>query len=81
MSSLAQGFQARVDRPVIDKTGLKGYFDIRVPVDWDPTTLVPGGPPPDTDPQILDALGLKLESGRAMVEVLVIDHLEKPTEN
>ncbi len=73
MSTLTQLFQARLDHPIIDKTGLKGLFDIRVPVEFNPTT--------DTDFQIRDYLGLKLEPARAVVEVLVIERAEKPSQN
>jgi len=62
-------------RPVIDHTGINGKFDLRL---W-------WGRDPDTDPDIFSALqeqlGLKLESGRAPVETLIVDHVEKPTEN
>jgi len=80
MSTLAQSLQAQSDRPVIDKTGLKGYFDIRVPVEFGADPTAPGGRL-DVNAQILDGLGLKLESSRARIEVLVIDRAEKPTEN
>src|SRR6185369_6982855 len=81
MSALAQSFQAQGDRPVIDKTDRKGLFDIRVPIELPGPT--PGGPPPrpDTNPQVLEALGLKLESGRGQVEVFVIERAEKPNVN
>jgi uncharacterized protein (TIGR03435 family) len=81
MSALTQSFQGQVDRPVIDKTGLKGLFDIRVPVEFELPT--PGQPPapPNTNPQVLEGLGLKLESGRGQVQVFVIERAEKPTVN
>jgi uncharacterized protein (TIGR03435 family) len=81
MSALTQSFQGQVDRPVIDKTGLKGLFDIHVPVEFELPT--PGQPPvpPNTNPQVLEALGLKLESGRGQVEVFVIERAEKPSVN
>jgi uncharacterized protein (TIGR03435 family) len=69
-------------RPVIDRTGLKGRFDI------DFRAAPPGareGSPAGALPPIAtaleDQLGLKLLQDRAPVEVLVIDRLEMPTEN
>jgi uncharacterized protein (TIGR03435 family) len=68
---LTQSFQSQVDRPVIDKTGLKGLFDIRVPLES----------PINTKSPVLEALGLKLESARGQVEVFVIERAEKPSVN
>jgi len=86
MSALASGFAARSGRPVIDKTGLKGFFDIKVLLSPDPNPPAPDaglgrGGAASADPEILDALGLKLEPSRAVIEVLVIDSIEKPAPN
>jgi uncharacterized protein (TIGR03435 family) len=79
ISNLASCFQSEVDRPVIDKTDLKGLYDIppRPPADPNPT----GGPQVSTLPLALDQLELKLELSRATLEVLVIDGVERPSEN
>jgi bla regulator protein blaR1 len=75
-----------VDRPVLDRTGLTGTFDMDFV--WAPR---PNGPPPPgftPDPDgptffeaIQDALGLKLQPQTGPVDVLVIDHVEQPLEN
>jgi uncharacterized protein (TIGR03435 family) len=71
--------QRMVELPVVDKTGLTGSFDIRIPVEIEhPSIYVL---PPETLPQVLTGFGLKLESGRAAVQVLAIDRVEKPVEN
>jgi uncharacterized protein (TIGR03435 family) len=83
-----------LDRPVIDKTGLTGRFDIRLVFAADqgaPGILrnVPGpSAPPTSDsgsPGIFTAiqeqLGLKLVATKGPVELLVIDHVELPREN
>jgi uncharacterized protein (TIGR03435 family) len=74
-------------RTVLDKTGLKGNYDVTLnwaPDDGQPT-LLNGVPQEETRPSIFTALqeqlGLKLESQKAPVEVLVIDHVERPSEN
>ena len=94
MSRIAQLLTQSVGRPVIDKTGLTGYFDFTL--QWTPQPgsempIRPAGeppapPPPAADPDgpnlftaIQEQLGLKLESARGPVEVIVIDRLEKPT--
>jgi uncharacterized protein (TIGR03435 family) len=74
-------------RPVIDKTDLKGFFDVHL--EWLPAEPpVPGvtpGPPSGDSSSIFralqDQLGLRLEPARALVETLVIDRAERPTEN
>jgi uncharacterized protein (TIGR03435 family) len=78
----------RDDRPVLDKTGLAGRFDFELTWAPDPTRSGGrGGPPgdsanaPDLFIAVQEQLGLKLESARARVEALVIDHVEKPSEN
>jgi uncharacterized protein (TIGR03435 family) len=76
-------------RPVIDKTGLRGYYDIRL-------EYPDVGPPPTSVEDverlrtqrkdrfistIQEQLGFKLEPTTALVEVLVIEHVDKPSQN
>ncbi|SPE36847.1 putative Antirepressor regulating drug resistance protein [Candidatus Sulfopaludibacter sp. SbA3] len=82
-----------VDRPVIDKTGITGRFDIHVKFSREGTALesirLNKGPSTAADPTgapsifvaLQDELGLRLEAGRGPVDTLVIDHIEKPSEN
>jgi uncharacterized protein (TIGR03435 family) len=81
---------AVLDRPVVDKTGLTGSFDFDLKWKPDETQFDgKGGKGPfrgdDNDADIFtavqDQLGLKLEARKEPVEVLVIDHIEKPDEN
>jgi uncharacterized protein (TIGR03435 family) len=81
LSTLAQNLAGNMDRIVLDKTGLTGDFDFTL--EWNPDIAQP-----DTDtsrPTIFTAiqeqLGLKLESTKGPVEVLVIDSVQRPTEN
>jgi uncharacterized protein (TIGR03435 family) len=83
----------QLDRALINKTDLKGLYDVKL--QWSPGLggtglaggLGPGTPPPlPTDqPELFTALqeqlGLKLESARGPVEVLIIDSVQKPAEN
>jgi uncharacterized protein (TIGR03435 family) len=70
--------------PVSDKTGLKGVFDIDL--HWTPDETQFGGRAKTDDsggPSIFAALherGLNLEAGKTLVEILVIDHVERPGE-
>ena len=83
------------DRPVIDKTGLPGLFNVQTD-GWVPMRPRPPRPPgqeptPEdlafADParptlfQIFDRLGLKLEPARAPVEMFVIESADHPTGN
>lgn len=89
MSALANALTMLLNRIVIDRTGLEGGFDADAV--FDPrglpgmSQLPPSDPPrsdtPSLDTVLRDELGLKLESTRGPVEVLVIDHVERPTEN
>jgi uncharacterized protein (TIGR03435 family) len=69
-----------VDRPVIDKTGITGRFDIRVEFSREEPAPDPTAPP-SIFTALQEKLGLRLEPGRGPVETLVIDHIEKPTGN
>ena len=74
-----------VSRPVIDKTGLSGQFDIKL--EWSAlTTSQPNQVDQLTDSTsvyvaVQEQLGLKLVTARAPVKVLVIDRIERPSEN
>jgi uncharacterized protein (TIGR03435 family) len=77
-----------LNRPVIDRTGLSGTFD--VVMEWTPEANGPPGAggdfqPDPTGPTFLEALseqlGLKAESQKGPAEVLVIDHVDHPSEN
>ncbi len=80
-----------VGRNVIDRTGLTGSFDIQLTYDPASAAKAPPGAPPgpttadDTAPSIFTALqeqlGLKLESARGQIDVLVVDAAERPTAN
>jgi len=66
-----------VSRVIVDDTGLTGPFDIDV--EWSPDQSAPDKPSIFTAVQ--EQLGLKLEAGRGPVDVVVIDRVEKPTED
>jgi uncharacterized protein (TIGR03435 family) len=78
----AQTGLAVVPRPVVDKTGLDGGYDFWM--DWTPedTSEVNNSESGGTFREALkNQLGLKLEPANGPVEVLVIDHVERPSEN
>jgi uncharacterized protein (TIGR03435 family) len=75
-----------VDRPVVDQTGLTGAYEY-ANLDWAQFGRERGGIPADDASglsifgAVQQELGLKLEARKDPVEVLVIDHAEKPSEN
>ncbi|MGB8844156.1 MAG: TIGR03435 family protein [Terracidiphilus sp.] len=81
-----------LDRPVVDKTGIAGAFDFtlkwtpdesqfsRLGVFYRPPAEDSSLPPPLFE-AIQEQLGLKLEPEKAPVDVLVIDHIERPSAN
>ena len=92
LDALLRFISATLGRPVIDRTGLAGSFDVKLrwspgpgengPFDTNATGLT------DTDPgrpsfvtALQEQLGLKLEPVKGPVDVLVIDKVEKPSEN
>jgi uncharacterized protein (TIGR03435 family) len=72
-----------VDRPVVDRTGLAGAYDFKI--EATPESRMTGNDPDLKDISIFTAvqqqLGLKLESQKVKIEVLVVDHVERPSPN
>jgi uncharacterized protein (TIGR03435 family) len=113
VANLCEALSFKMDRDVIDKTGIQGKFDIHVEINPDNVgtgAVVPAasggsndaGPPAASDPRSMLAdllhdiqktnegvlgpalqqqLGLKIESGKGPGETIVIDHIERPTQN
>jgi uncharacterized protein (TIGR03435 family) len=93
LANFIQALSQQLGRPVIDKTELKGLYDIKL--QWTPELgqgpVAPGGPEPPPPPAefsgpsiftaVQEQLGLRLESTKGPVEVLIIDSVQKPTEN
>jgi uncharacterized protein (TIGR03435 family) len=94
MSQLVEILRGELRRPVLDLTGIKGVFDIKL--DWAPEAREKTPPStaerPETSADTLDMrpalstaieeqLGLKLQAGKSSIEVLVVDHAVRPSEN
>ena len=92
MDDICHGFQGAVfDRPVVNHTGLQGRYDGTL--NWTPdetqfavfnVKIVPDESP-DAPPPIFTAIqqqdGLKLEAQKTAVDIMILDHVEKPSEN
>ena len=87
MEQLATNLSLRVERRVMDKTGLFGRFEFNLA--FTPDRMPDGAPPPGVpaiDPNgpgiftaIQEQLGLKLVPAKAQTDVIVIDSVERPT--
>lgn len=93
MAQLARTLAVFAGRHVIDRSGLEGEFDLDLTFTPE---FAAAGPPPPGAPQsppppptgapglftaLQEQVGLKLESQRAAIEVIVIDRIERPSEN
>jgi uncharacterized protein (TIGR03435 family) len=78
--NLLHVLQLQVGRPVVDRTGLTGHYNFLLK--WTPDQ---DSASPDAGPSIFTAiqeqLGLKLEPVKAPIPILVVDHIERPSDN
>ena len=91
LAMFASVLSRQVGRPVVDRTGITDYFNVKLEFSQDSDARTSNGPPAPQPPAVGDGpsiftalqeqLGLKLESTRAPVDVLVIDRASRPTEN
>jgi uncharacterized protein (TIGR03435 family) len=91
VSNLVALLQSKSDRILIDKTGFTGLLDVQLIFGPDLTvdanragTVEPAEPGADSAPSLFTAIqdiGLKLEPGKAPLEVLVIDSVQRPPQN
>jgi uncharacterized protein (TIGR03435 family) len=69
-----------IDRPVLDRTNLQGNYGFQMK--FSPAQITNPDPErPALVTALQEQLGLKLEPARALIDVLVIDSVERPTEN
>jgi uncharacterized protein (TIGR03435 family) len=93
LAQFATGLSPLVGRVVRDRTGLAGYFELtlrwtpdQIPNGYDRKAAAIGLPPIETDgasifTALREQLGLRLDSEKGPVEILVVDRAERPVEN
>jgi uncharacterized protein (TIGR03435 family) len=87
MKDLADKFSRLLGCPVVNNTGLERNYDFKLEWTPDPGPSAPDGQPVESPlgPSLFSALpqqlGLRLEATKGPVDVLVIDHVDKPSEN
>ena len=92
MADLCRQLSGYVDRDIVNKTGITGTFDVHL--DLLPADIGYGGTAPDPDPAssftpgdggaiaaALKKLGLQMRNAKQPAQFLVIDHVERPSEN
>jgi uncharacterized protein (TIGR03435 family) len=90
MLDFAGELQANLDRAVVDRTDISGRFDFGL--NWTPDAFqasrLSGAPAPrdsnefpDVFTAIQEQLGLRLESTKGSIDVMVIDRVEQPSQN
>ena len=81
LSDVRLNGSAILDRPVVNRTGLNGVYDFSL--EWTPEMGVDAAdrPGPSIFTAMREQLGLSLEKRNAPVEIFVIEHLEKPSQN
>jgi uncharacterized protein (TIGR03435 family) len=83
LASFAEYLSERLDRPVVDQTGLAGVYSIHLK--WMPDTAPAAGVDavgPSIFTAVQEQLGLRLAAGKAAVRFLIVDSIEKnPTDN
>ena len=93
LTDLAESLSERLQRQVVDRTGLNGGWDFTLTYSQDPSQISPGvlapdTPPPPADPEkpslftaLREQLGVKLDAARGPVEILVIERAERAVAN
>jgi uncharacterized protein (TIGR03435 family) len=92
MARLAEILAGRLGQPVLDLTAIKGVFDLKL--NWTPDPAMARNPtenkesPAVSDPSgpsifsaLQEQLGLRLEARKVPTDIVVIDHVERPSEN
>lgn len=71
----------KLGRPVVDHTGLSGRFDFQVEFSMEATNAKPDAEGTPFLEAAKEQLGIKLEPAKAQLETIVVDHVERPSEN
>jgi len=81
-ANLSRTYNSSLGRNVVDKTWLTGMFDMRLTWTIDNLSASPADSAgPSIRGALQEQLGLKLEAAKGLVDVLVVDHIEKPSAN
>jgi uncharacterized protein (TIGR03435 family) len=72
---------AAIPRPVVDRTGLSGLYDFTLHWNWIPAGAETGDNTAAFREALKAQLGLELKPSHAPISFLIVDHVERPSEN
>ena len=81
MQELALMLLSKVDRPILDRTGLMGRYDLQLKWTTDDAHASDTDAPPGLFTAIQEQAGLKPDPVKAKADALVVDSLERPGDN
>jgi uncharacterized protein (TIGR03435 family) len=82
MEQIVTGLRGLLRAPVVDRTGLTGSYDFHLVYLPEGRRLDANAPAsPTVEQAVREELGLRLEQGKAAVEVIIVDRIEKPSGN
>jgi uncharacterized protein (TIGR03435 family) len=81
LSLLTSMLSHQLHRTVLDKTGLRGKYDLALNWSSEDATASADSPAPFLFTALQEQMGLKLQPAKGAVEILIVDHVELPTEN
>jgi uncharacterized protein (TIGR03435 family) len=79
MDHFAEVLSRQMDLPILNRTGLEGVFNLKL--EWNPRITDPAAEGPSVFTAVQEQLGLRLRAQKTPVEMIVVDHAERPSEN
>ena len=83
MANLIRAMMPAAGRTIVDRTGLEGFYNVAFRFQYMPRLNATPSPddPPNVFTAVQEQLGMKLESSKSQAQVLVVDHIERPSED
>jgi len=81
MDDVVRVLSSAMDRPVLDRTGLTGFYDLTLEFARDPAAAVAESNAASIFTAVQEQLGLKLESSKGPIEMFVINGVDRPSAN
>jgi uncharacterized protein (TIGR03435 family) len=79
MDHFAEVLSRQMDLPVLNRTGLDGRFNLKL--EWNPRITDPAAEGPSVFTAVQEQLGLRLRAQKTPVEMIVVEHADRPSQN